>query len=534
MDLRNLQRDRESGPTRTSAGPAPRRRPLVSVAAALLVVLAAGAAAVYWLGSRGPTIESLAVLPFENATGDPAVEYLSDGISENLIVTLSRLPELRVISRRSAFAFKGEETGLREIGETLGVDALVLGTLAQRGTDLAITAELVDVRDETQVWGDRYSRPADDLLRVEEEIASTIAHTLRRQLSGEEAERLARRTPDDPEAYRLYLKGRELLVGSQREMDKSIESFQQAIARAPDYALAHAGLATAYAIQAYLRGMDREEVLAEARAAVERALELDPDLAEAHGARGMVRFYFEWDWAGAEEALVRAVELDPGSAAVHEEYGNFLLAMVRLDEAMAESRRAAEIDPLSMGPVHDIAINYMARRDWPQAAVHFRQAIDINPNWTWGYIKLARTLAHQGQCEEAVAQAETGFDRVKDGIAPMSRSWLAYTWALCGETERAREQLAWLEELSKTQYVDPVPISTVLAGLGEVDEALDWFEKAWEDRSPAMVHAAIIPRIDPQVADHPKLLAIIERMGFPQTASESQAPAAEAAPDSSD
>ncbi len=536
VDLRNLQRDRESGsgPVTSSPRRAPRRVPLLPAAAGLLALLAAGVAGVYWLGSSSASIDSLAVLPFENDTGDPSIEYLSDGISESLILTLSRLPELKVISRRSAFAFKGGEESLPEIGRRLGVDALVLGTLAQRGTELAITAELVDVRDDTQVWGAKYNRPADDLLSVEGEIAATIARTLRRQLSGEDAERLSRRAPRDPEAYRLYLKGREFLVGNQREMDKSIESFQQAIALAPDYALAYAGLATAYAIQAYLRGMDRGEVLSEARAAVERALELDPELAEAHAALGMVRFYFEWDWAGAEAALIRAVELDPGSSAVHEEYGNFLMTMTRLDEGLAESRRAAEIDPLAMGPVHDIAINYMARRDWAQAETYFRRAIGINPNWTWGYIKLARTLAHQGNCEDALAQAEIGFGRVVDGIAPTSRGWLGYTWALCGETDRAREQIAWLEELSRTQYVDPTPFSTILSGLGETDEALDWYEKAFEERSPAMVYAALVPEIDPTVADNPRLRAIIRRMGFPQTASGSQAPAADAALDSSD
>ena len=536
VDLRNLQRDHESGsrPVTTSPRRAPRRVPLLPLAAGLLVLLAAAAAGVYWAGSRGASIGSLAVLPFENETGDPSIEYLSDGISESLILTLSRLPALKVISRRSAFAFKDGDESLPEIGRRLGVDALVLGTLAQRGADLAITAELVDVRDDTQLWGAKYNRSAADLLTVEGEIAATIARTLRRQLSGEDAERLSRRSPGDAEAYRLYLRGREFLVGSQGEMDKSVESFQQAIARAPDYALAHAGLASAYAIQAYLRGMDRKQVLDEARAAVDRALALDPDLAEAHAAQGMVRFYFEWDWAGAEAALTRAVELDPGSSASHEEYGNFLMAMVRLDEALAASRRAADLDPLSVGPVHDIAINYMARRDWEQAEAHFRQAIAINPNWTWGYIKLARTLAEQGKCEEALAQAENGFGRIADGVAPTSRGWLGYTWALCGETERAREQITWLEDLSRTQYVDPTPWATILAALGETDEALDWYEKAFEERSPAMVYAALYPRIDPQVADNPRLLAIIERMGFPQTASGSQAPAADAALDSSD
>jgi TolB-like protein/Tfp pilus assembly protein PilF/predicted Ser/Thr protein kinase len=518
VDLRNLQRDRElgSGPA-TAPGPrAPRRRSLALVAGVVAALLMVGAGAVYyWRVPAGPSIGSLAVLPFDNATGDESLGYLGDGISESLINTLSRLPELKVISRRSAFAFKGEDQDPPEIGRRLGVDALVLGRLAQRGDELAISAELVDVRDDTQVWGARYRRPADDVMAVEREIASTIAGTLRRRLSGEDEERLARRATSDPEAYRLYLKGREFLVGSQREMDRSVESFRQAIARDPEYALAHAGLASAYAIQAYLRGMDREEVLDEARASVERALALDPDLAEAHAARGMVLFYFEWDWAGAEAALTRALELDPGSAPVHEEYGNVLMSMGRLDEGLAESGRAWELDPLSVGPMHDIAINYMVRGDYPQAEAHFRKAIEVNPNWTWGYIKLARTLAHQGECEEALARAETGYQRVADGVAPTSRAWLAVTWALCGQTDRAREQLAWLQDLARSQYVDPTPTATVLTYLGRTDEALDHLERAFEERSPAMVYMKLVPRLDPSLADDPRTRSLIRRMGFP-------------------
>jgi TolB-like protein/Tfp pilus assembly protein PilF/predicted Ser/Thr protein kinase len=463
VDLRNLQRDREPGarPAHAPGRWMPRRRFVVLGTVAIVLLLAAGLTAVsYWRAPAGPLIGSLAVLPFENATADESMGYLGDGISESLINTLSRLPDLKVISRRSAFAFKEDDADPREIGRKLGVDALVLGSLSRRGGELAISAELVDVRDDSQVWGARYSRPADDVMAVEREIASTIARTLRRRLSGEDEERLARRATSDPEAYRLYLKGREFLVGSQGEMDRSVESFRQAIARDPGYALAYAGLASAYAIQAYLRGTDREAVLDEARAAVERALELDPDLAEAHAARGMVLFYFEWDWTGAEAAFTRAIELDPGSAAAHEEYGNFLMSMGRLDEGLVESQRAWDLDPLSVGPIHDIAINYLVRGDYEEAEAHFRKAIEVNPNWTWGYIKLARTLAHEGDCEEALARAETGYQRIADGVAPTSRAWLAVTWALCGETDRVREQLTWLEDLARTQYVDPTPKAT--------------------------------------------------------------------------
>jgi serine/threonine-protein kinase len=515
VDLRNLQRDRDPG-SRAVTGPlrsGTRRFAALGAAGVLMVV--ATAAGVFYRSSAHASIGSVAVLPFENATGDPANEYLSDGISESLINKLATLPGLRVISRTSAFAFKGKQLEPREIGRKLGVDALLLGSLARRGSELAISAELVNVRDAAQLWGEKYSRRADDVLQVEGEIASTIARTLRRQLSGKEQARLARGATDDPEAHRLYLKGREYLVGTQQEMDKSVDYFRQAVAKAPTYALAHAGLAEAYTTQAFLRGSERKEVVDKARAAVGRALELDPELAEAHAALGLVRFYFEWDWGGAEAEFRRGLELNPGSRAVHEEYGWFLTALGRLDDGVAHSRKAAELDPLSMGPIHDIAVNDMVRARYQQAEAGFRRAIDINPNWTWGYIKLARTLAYQKRCPESLAQAEIAERRIAGGAAPLSRSWLGITYAMCGETARARQKLDELHALSKKQYVDPSALSPVYWRLGEKDEALRWFERAFEDRSPNMVYAGLEPRLNPGIEGAPRFAALVRRMAFP-------------------
>jgi TolB-like protein/Tfp pilus assembly protein PilF len=504
-------------PTAASLRRAPRRRVLFG-AASVLALFAVGAVVTFQMITRSAVIGSVAVLPFENATGDPANDYLSDGISESLINKLSSLSGLRIISRTSAFAFKGKKMEPTEIGRKLGVDALILGSLAQRGTSLAITAELVSVRDATQLWGEKYARQADDVLKVEGEIATTIARTLRRQLSGEEKVKLARTDTSDPEAYRLYLKGRDFLVGNQQEMDKSVDYFQQAVARAPDYAMAHAGLAEVYTRQAFLRAVDRTEAVGKARVAVTRALQLDPDLAEAHAALGLVRFYFEWDWAGADAEFRRALALNPGSRSVHEDYGFFLTAMGRLDDGLAQSREAAILDPLSVGPVHDMAINALVRGDYEQAATGFRQAIDIDPNWTWGYIKLARTLAIQKKCKEALAQAEIAERRIAGGAAPLSWSWLGATYAICSDTARARQKLDQLHALGKKQYVDPVTFAEIHSALGEMEEALRWYEKAFLDRTPNMAYAAIGSRISLELAGNPRYQAIVDRMGFPQPA----------------
>jgi serine/threonine-protein kinase len=517
VDLRNLQRDRASGTSPLALSPRRGTRRLVIVGAAgLVAAIAVGAGVLLYRGAaKGASIESVAVLPFENATGDPANEYLSDGISESLINRLASLPGLRVISRTSAFAFKGKAVTPAEIGRKLGVDALLLGTLAQRGANLAITAELVSVRDDTQLWGDKYSRRADDVLQVEGEIASTIARTLRRQLSGDERAKLARGATADPEAYRLYLKGRDSLAGTVQEMDKSVDYLQQAAARAPGFALAHASLAEAYTRQAFLRGSGRAEPASQARAAVSRALALDPDLAEAHAALGLILFYFEWDWAGSEAEFKRALALNPGSQTVQEEYGNFLNAMGRLDEGLAHSREAERLDPLSYGPVHDIGINYMTRGDFEQSAAAFRRTIEIDPNWTWGYIKLARALARGKKCPEALAQCAIAEARIAGGAAATSRSWLGTNYALCGETARARQKLDELHALAQKQYVDPVTFASVHGALGEMDEALRWYEKALEDRTPNMVYASLATRMYPELSGNPRYEAIVRRMGFP-------------------
>jgi TolB-like protein/Tfp pilus assembly protein PilF len=497
--------------------PRPRRRHLLLGAAALAALLTVGGIVTLWMSTRSAAIGSLAVLPFENASGDPAIGYLSDGISESLINKLSTLNGLRVISRTSAFAFKDKKMEPMEIGRKLGVDAVVLGSLSQRGSSLAITAEMVRVGDSAHLWGEKYTRRADDVLQLEGEIAATIARTLLRQLSGEEKARLARASTADPEAYRLYLKGRDFLRGSQQEMDRSVELLQQAVAKAPEYALAHAGLAQAYTRQAFLRASARTEVLEKARASVNRALELDPDLAEAHTALGLVRFYFEWDWAGAESEFRRALALNPGSSAVHEEYGNFLTAMGRADEGLARSQEASRLDPVSVGPFHDIALNAMVRGDYEKAEAGFRRTIEIDPNWAWGYLKLARTLAHQKRCKESFAQAEIAERKIAGGAAPLSRSWLGVTYALCGDTARAREKLGELHALEKKQYVDPVTFASIHSALGEMDDALRWYEKAFADRTPNMVYAGIGTRISPELAGNPRYKAIVDRMGFPQS-----------------
>ena len=472
---------------------------------------------------------SIAVLPFANLSDDMANEYFADGLAEELLNVLSKIRGLKVVSRTSSFYFKGSNVDLASVAQKLNVATVVQGSIRKSGTRVRITAQLIQVATDSHLWSETYDRELDDIFAVQDDIAQSVVKELRTALLGAgtgstagviaaaEVQAAVTGRTDNPEAYRLYLKGRSFLVGNQQEMDKSVDYFQQAVARAPDYAMAYAGLAAVYTRQASLRASDRIEAVKKARAALTRALDFDPDLAEAHTALGLIRFYFEWDWSGADVAFRRALELNPGSQAVHEEFGNFLNAMGRLDEGLARSREAARLDPLSLGPAHDIAINAMIRGDYKLAAAGFRNTIDIDPNWTWGYIKLARTLALQNDCKEAFAQAEVAERRIAGGAAPLSWSWLGVTYATCGDTARARDKLDQLHALEEKQYVDPVTFAEIHCALDEVDEALRWYEKAFADRTPNMVYAAILPRLSRQLAGNRRFQAIIERMGFPRS-----------------
>ncbi|MEO5691538.1 MAG: TIR domain-containing protein [Usitatibacter sp.] len=486
------------------------------IAAVILAIVAINTTRVKLnIGNAHANIDTVAVLPFENTSGDKSLDYLGDGISETLISKLTAVKGLRVISRNSAFKFRDRKMDMAQVGRALGVEAIVMGTVELRGDDLAITAELVRPADGTQIWGEKYSRDAGDVLEVEGEIATTIVRNLRTKLSGDEKEKLTRTSTRDPEAYRLYLRGREYLIGTQREMDKSVDFLQQAIKRSPDYALAYAGLAEAYTRQAFLRGEDRATSLEKAREAVKRALEFDPELAEAHTGSALVKFYFEWDWAGAEAEFRKALALNPGSVSTHEEYGVFLMAMGRLDEAHAQSSEAVRLDPASIGPMHDIGIVSLARRDYPQAAATFRRALVIDPNWLWGYIKLARALALQKDCKEALAQAALAETRLGEG-SPLAISWLGATYGNCADTMRAREKLERLRAIGKQRYVDPTAFAAIHFALGEIEPGLAAYEKAAADRSPNMVYAKIAPAIFPELQGNARYQAIVDRMGFPK------------------
>jgi uncharacterized protein (TIGR02996 family) len=520
VDLRNLKRDTESGLTMTptvNTGVRPTRRLVVGAVAGLAAVAAAVIGATM-LRPNAKTVESLAVLPFENGTGDPDATYLCDGLTESLISSLSALPDLRVISRRSSFTFKESTEDPQTIGRMLGVDALVMGRISRSGEQLAVSAEIVDVDDNSQLWGDRLEHRNDDVLAIEKDLSRAVTRALKIDVSGEAADQLARKFAVDPEAHQLYLRGRQLMVGSSREMNKAVDYLQQAIAQDPGFALAHAQLGHAYVLQAYHSVRDRDDALGEARAAVEKALEIDDQLAEAHAVSAEIKYMFDWDWAGADRDLRRAIQLNPGSDTARLIYADFLVSMGRFDEAIFQSEKAKELDPLSPSAAHMLAFALMGVHEYDRAAAEFRAALDLNPNWTWGYIKLSKTLADSGQCDQAFATADEAEAQLHGGSTPLARAWLGYTYATCGDLDRGQEALRALDAMAVEGYVDPGVYAELYAAIGTMDQVIDALERSVADRSPDAIYLPVIPDYFlPGLADESRYQALLREMDIPAT-----------------
>src|SRR5438067_1748787 len=412
-DLKRVKRDTESGKAIASSIATSRwsRRTMLIGAVALVFAIAVIALAAFYLGSSGHApINSVAVLPFSNDSGDPNTEYLSDGITEGIIDRLSGLPTLKVISRTSAFRYKRRDIEPQRVARELAVQALVTGRVAQRGDDVSVSAELVDAREVKQLWGEQYSRKLADIASVQQEIATAISGKLRVRLTSEEKTRSAKTYVANPEAYQLYLNGRyHANKGTYDGLMKGIEYFQQAIVKDPNYALAYASLADSYVeLGGWLTYLPPSEAGPKAKAAAMKALELDDSLAEAHAALARAQYYFGWDWPSAEREFKRAVELNPNSAISHHGYSELLLARARFDESIAEGMRALEIDPLSPQIVADLAYTYLVMRRYDEAIAQHRKALDLDPNAAW----IRHDMAHAYTLKGAYAQAIAEDDKI--------------------------------------------------------------------------------------------------------------------------
>jgi len=491
-------------------------------AATLIIAIAAGAYSYFNKSSKA--IDSLAALPFVNVGADPNTEYLSDGITESLINSLSQLPDIKVISFSSVSRYRGQQIDPKAVGHALGVRALLVGKVMQRGDDLIVSAELVDTRDNRHIWGEQYNRKLSGLIALQKEISREISDKLRLRLSGEQKELLTKRHTESAEANQLYLMGRHHLNRWTPEgWRKGIEHFQQAIEKDPGYALAYVGVATAYNALGFFDVMLPREARPKAEEAAVKALEIDDTLGEAHAALGAVKYLYDWDWAAAERELKRAIELNPNDALAHNVYAHYLHSMGRADEGLAEMKRANELDPLSIRIIYglgDMLAFAHAHRQYDQAIEQFRKAIDLAPTpWilSAAYWHLGAVYEKKGLYAEAVAEYQKGMnlDGESDLAAALEQGYKTSGFI---EAKRAvsRKRLQKMIEASKRERVPPLPFAFIYADLGEKEQAFEWLEKAYEERSGALVHlgdgtacTCDALRSDPRFAD------LLRRIGLP-------------------
>ena len=520
-DLQRLRRDSESGKVVAggTVNPGWSRRTMLIGAVASVFVIVVIAVAAFYLGSSGRApINSIAVLPFSNASGDPGMEYLSDGITEGVIDRLSSLPNLRVISRTSAFHYKQRDIDPKKVARELGVEALVIGRVIERGDDLSVSAELVDAREDKQLWGEQYSRKMADSVSVQQEIATAISGNLRVRLTSEEKTRLAKSSTTNPLAYQLYLKGRyHANQTTAAELKKSLDYFQQAIEKDPSYALAYAGMADAYSV---LGGgwmyLPPTESFPKAKAAALKALELDDTLAEAHVALAYAEF-FDWDWQSAEREFKRAIELNPKSALSHARYAVCLISRLRFNESIAEAQRAQELDPLSPDIVSVLGIVYFVAREYDESVAESQKALDLNPNIPVVRATLGLAYAMKRMYPQALAEYDKipNQDKVTAAGNQFVAGTLGWVYAVSGRRTDALKIAQEFRQLSTHAYVDFYWSATVYAGLGDKDEAFRLLEKSYQEHSASMPFLAIDPfwygvHSDPRYSD------LLRRVGLPQ------------------
>jgi len=492
---------------RPAAPPPPGRRML---ALAALALLAAALGAWYFLLREKP-LDSLAVLPFVNVGADQSTEYLSDGITESIINNLSQLPQLSVRSFSAVAHFKNKEADPQASGAELKVRAVLTGRLVRRGDEFAISAELVDVRANRQIWGSQYTRKVDDILATEEEISREISEKLRVQMSGADKQRLNRRPTVDPAAFQLYLQGRYQWNKRTLEgLQQSIDYFQQAIRKDAQYALAFAGQADAYALLADFNVLPAREVLPKVKSAAEKALALDDSLGEAHTSLGWARFH-DLDWIGAEREFKRAIELNASYPTAHSWYGEYLMAQGRLERAQEEMTRASQLDPLS--PVLALALGYRFyyARQYAQAIEQCQRVLAMDSNFALAHVYLGRAYQQKPAFPEAIEEFRKALEISEGDTNELAALGQAY--AVSHREGEARAILDQLKERSQQTYVQPMWIAVIHLGLGEKDQAFDWIERAYEDRSAWLVYLKVDPLFDPLRGD-PRLADLLRRVGL--------------------
>lgn len=486
-------------------------KPLVAVAVAAVVLIGVFFGYRYLASTK--QIESIAVMPFVNESGNADVEYLSDGMTETLIKSLSQIPNLSVKARSTVFYYKGKETSPKKIGEELGVQAVLLGRVGERGDDLKLNLELVNTQTQDVIWTEQYDRKQADLINLQSEIARDVSTKLKLKLSGAEETKVTKAAASDPEAYQAYLKGRYYWNRRTSEnLKKAIAQFKIATDRDPNYALAFAGLADCYALLNEYSGVPVTEAAPQAKAYAERAIALDESLAEPHATLGTINAQL-WQWAEAEKEFKRAIELNPNYATAYHRYSVMLLFLGRKDESLAMIQRARELDPMSSIIAVTISWVQLTRND-PKASIeNLLKLIELDPNFGFAYDNLGLSYLKIGRNAEAVAALEKAA-QLTDRYGYVLGD-LGYAYAKTGKREQALGVIKELEEKYARKETNGPSVAVVYAGLGDKDKAFEWLEKDFQTRDGYLPNLSVSIPLE-SLRDDPRFKDLLKRMNLPE------------------
>lgn len=502
-----------------SAAPEPSAKPVrskyhwlpIGLAVAVLVAIGLATMTRGPLGRAKKPIESLAVLPLENLSHDPEQEYFADGMTDDLITDLGKISALRVTSRTSVMQYKGTRKTIPEIARELNVDAVLEGTVEQDRGRVRITAQLIAAAPERHLWAEKYEAGLSDVLTVQDSVAKAVAQAIQIKVTGQERSLLATQRKEDPEAYEAYLKGRYFWApGGEKNLEKGLGYFQQAVQKDPSYALAWAGMASAYDRLASWGVLPRREAASLARAAAERALVLDSTLVDAVIALAAVRMDYEWDWPGAEELCKKAIQMSPNSALAHLRYAGFLATVGRNQEGVAEMRLARQADPLDSVTAANLGWQLYLARKYEAAEREYRKWNEWHPRYRGDYV-IASVYLQTGRSREAVDELQLGASETHHH-ALLELMYLGHALGVTGAHEEGRKILAEMQALAHSRYVPPDYIAMVYEGLGDRDRALEWYQKAVEERS---VNLWVLPdqRLD-AIRSDPRFQNLMRRMGL--------------------
>ncbi len=495
IDLRRL-----SAPTTGIVFPSQRPRKrirrfqiVLALSVALVAIGVLLLARYHFFGGRSEAIDSLAILPFENAGANPDAEYLSDGLTESLINSVSQLSNLKVIARSSVFRYKGKTVDPSVVGRELSARAILTGRIVERGNDLSISAELIDTRDDRHIWGEQYNVKLTDLLAIQEKISREITANLRLRLGGKEDAVLPKQYTRNADAFQLYLKGRFYSdQGTVAGVQRGVEYFHQAIERDPHYALAYVGIADAYFLLSS-QFLSPREAMPKIKEAATTALQLDESLAEAHTMLAMVNAFYEYNFSGADSEFKRGVELDAGSASAHQWRGYFLIARGQQQEALDELTKARELDPLSDTVSLLLSVSFLFSRQFDQSIQQSRKMIEAEPDFWWGHFLLGWAEVETGKYEEAIQSLNRA---TQLDSSPYPLAYLGYANARSGKKDKALQALQELQQKSNQVYVPRYQIAAVYVGLSDKDKAFEYLQQTFSNREEIIAFLKVDPTWD--------------------------------------